>query len=418
MAFARTRTAAKSKREVMSLFSRYIAAELLRPMLAILGSALFALLAERMLRVVDIVIGWRGSLLVIFEMMSYLIPHYIGLALPAALFIAILMTFSRLSRDGEFDAMLGAGAGFWRLQRPLMLISLVLMVINIGVQGYLQPYSRYAYRAAVYALSNVSFQALLRENDFVTLQDTTYTVDTLAPDHNSFTGVFLANLRENGDLMVITAEKGQVVPASMDKPVTLQLQNGLQQLLPSGFINDTANGAAPTVLRFRNFSTDLQGNDTSFRPRGMDEREYTLPELVDAKPNPAEGIMPWEITAELHIRLVRIASTLILPLIATPLAIGRRRAQRSYGFILGIILLLAFNQLTEFGKSMADNNKVSVAVGLWLPFFAFLILGIYLTWRKSVRVPSGGGSNWLDRLLDGALAAIRRLLPASREASP
>ncbi|WP_088559907.1 LptF/LptG family permease [Arboricoccus pini] len=402
----------------MSLFSRYIAAELLRPMLAILGSALFALLAERMLRVVDIVIGWRGSLLVIFEMMSYLIPHYIGLALPAALFIAILMTFSRLSRDGEFDAMLGAGAGFWRLQRPLMLISLVLMVINIGVQGYLQPYSRYAYRAAVYALSNVSFQALLRENDFVTLQDTTYTVDTLAPDHNSFTGVFLANLRENGDLMVITAEKGQVVPASMDKPVTLQLQNGLQQLLPSGFINDTANGAAPTVLRFRNFSTDLQGNDTSFRPRGMDEREYTLPELVDAKPNPAEGIMPWEITAELHIRLVRIASTLILPLIATPLAIGRRRAQRSYGFILGIILLLAFNQLTEFGKSMADNNKVSVAVGLWLPFFAFLILGIYLTWRKSVRVPSGGGSNWLDRLLDGALAAIRRLLPASREASP
>lgn len=402
----------------MSLFSRYIAAQLLRPMIAIVLSALFALLAERMLRVVDIVIGWRGSLLVIFEMMSYLIPHYIGLALPAALFISILMTFGRLSRDGEFDAMLGSGAGFWRLLRPLMAISLVLMLVNIFVQGYLQPYSRYAYRAAVYALTNVSFQALLQEDEFVTLQDTTYTVDTLSPDHNSFTGVFLASTRPDGSLLLITSEKGQVVPASLSKPVTLDLQNGLQQQLSKSFLDAAPNASGGTVLRFRNFSSDLRGNQTQLEPRGIDEREYTLPELLTRAPPPGSDIDPWEIRAEFNIRLVRIASTLILPLIATPLAIGRRRAQRSYGFLAGIVLLLLFNQVTEFGKSLADNNKVGVAAGLWVPFALFVVLGLYLTWRKASRVPTGGGATWLDRLIDGSVDAIARLLPGRREARP
>src|SRR3954467_8719266 len=114
----------------MSIYSRYLLAQIARPMITTILVALIALLAERTLRVIDLVIGWRGSLLVIFEMLGYLIPHYMGLALPAALFIAILLTVGRLSRDGELDAMLASGAGFVALLRPLLLSGLVITCLN------------------------------------------------------------------------------------------------------------------------------------------------------------------------------------------------------------------------------------------------------------------------------------------------
>ena len=125
--------------------------------------ALIALLAERTLRVIDLVVGWRGSLFVVFEMLGYLIPHYMGLALPVAFFLGILLTFSRLSREGELAAIYASGAGLPQLLRPILVAALVLAVIVALLVSVLQPYARYAYRAATYALTNASFTTLLQE---------------------------------------------------------------------------------------------------------------------------------------------------------------------------------------------------------------------------------------------------------------
>ena len=62
----------------MSIYSRYLLAQIARPMITTILVALIALLAERTLRVIDLVVGWRGSLFVVFEMLGYLIPHYMG----------------------------------------------------------------------------------------------------------------------------------------------------------------------------------------------------------------------------------------------------------------------------------------------------------------------------------------------------
>src|SRR4051794_4080162 len=145
----------------MSVLSRYVLAQVGRPMVATLVVALLVMLAERMLHVVDLVIGWRGSLLVVFEMLGFLVPHYMGLALPAAFFIGILIVVGRLSREGELDAMNAAGSGLPQLTRPLVGASVILIVLNLILVGYLQPYSRYAYRAAMQAVMNASFLTLL-----------------------------------------------------------------------------------------------------------------------------------------------------------------------------------------------------------------------------------------------------------------
>ena len=166
----------------MSIYSRYLLAQIARPMITTILVALIALLAERTLRVIDLVVGWRGSLFVVFEMLGYLIPHYMGLALPVAFFLGILLTFSRLSREGELAAMYASGAGLPQLLRPILVAALALAVAVALLVSLLQPYARYAYRAATYALTNASFTTLLQSGLFTTLGDTTYMVEHISDD--------------------------------------------------------------------------------------------------------------------------------------------------------------------------------------------------------------------------------------------
>jgi lipopolysaccharide export system permease protein len=394
---------------MMSTLSRYVLQQVGRPMLATLLVAMLVLLAERMLRVVDLVIGWRGSLLVIFEMLGYLVPHYMGLALPAAFFIGILMVVARLSREGELDAMMAAGSGLPQLVRPLLAAAVVLVVINVILVGFLQPYSRFAYRAAAQAVTNASFLTLLREGVFTSLGRTTAMVTRISDDKDSFAGIFIFTSAENGDEVAITAAAGSVASTGATAPIAISLSRGVQQAVPARL---DERGAPPdsVTLRFGAFTTSVSDRRQGrLAPRGESERELTLTELFAARNAPPPHIDPWEIEAELGGRLVRSLSIPLLPLLAVPLAVGRRRTHRSYGLAIGLAVLIAYNQVLAAGERLVDNNEIAVALGLWLPFALFAALCLWLYLRNAHRVPRHAGESRLDAALDRLGVVMRRI---------
>ncbi|MFL5332629.1 MAG: LptF/LptG family permease [Geminicoccaceae bacterium] len=394
----------------MAIYSRYLLAQIARPMITAILVALIALLAERTLRVIDLVVGWRGSLFIVFEMLGYLIPHYMGLALPVAFFLGILLTFSRLSREGELAAIYASGAGLPQLLRPILLASGALAISVALLVSLLQPYARYAYRAATYALTNASFTSLLQDGLFTTLGDTTYMVEKISDDKSQMKRVFLYQGGEQRDSVTITAAKGQTERAGPTEPIVLKLQDGLQQLVPHRDAADAGQSSGEVVIRFREFETKLANPEADFRPRGEDEREMTLLELWAAMGNPPAGVDPWEIESELVGRLVRILSLPVLPLMAIPLAIDRVRGQRSYGLVMGLAMLIAFHQILQVGEALADNNEIPTWLALWVPFGVFTLVSVIMFLRAATRVPDPRFGIWLDQQFD----QLGRLLPRRR----
>lgn len=388
----------------MSIYSRYLIGQVARPMITTIMVALVALLAERTLRVVDLVVGWRGSLFVVFEMLGYLVPHYMGLALPVSFFLGILLTFGRLSREGELAAIHASGVGLWQLLRPLLGAAMVLMVATALLVSFLQPYGRYAYRAAAYALTNASFATLLQNGLFTTLGDTTYMVENISDDHSQLSKVFLNRGLPGQESTTVTATSGQVARTGPMSPVELTLQDGLQQLVPAEKGAGTAN---EIVLRFRNFETSFGNADDSFRPRGDNEREMTLTELWEQRNNPPPGVDSWELYSELNGRLVRILALPVLPFLAIPLAITPVRGQRSYGLVIGLAILIAFHQLLQVGEALADNNAAPSWLTLWVPYGVFTLGSFLLFRRAAARVPDPRLTYWLDRQLE----RLGRLIP-------
>ena len=128
--------------------------------------------------------------------------------------------------------------------------------------------------------------------------------------------------------------------------------------------------ARRSTLTFDNLSWPVVTDaEAGFRPRGRDQRELTLRRALDlagerhrASPSAAE------IAAELHARLVLIATVPLLPLLAAPLALaGGQRRQRS-GIVIGLLILVVYYEALSFGEALAKRELLAPWLGLWLPF--------------------------------------------------
>jgi lipopolysaccharide export system permease protein len=126
----------------MRTFDRYILSQIFPSLGMTLMVALLILLVERLLRVLDLVLGNSGPLHYVARMLAYLAPHYLGIALPFAFFLAILLTFNRLSRESEFDAFLSAGIGLHQIIRPLLYVTFAVLAIVAVTFNYLQPHAQ------------------------------------------------------------------------------------------------------------------------------------------------------------------------------------------------------------------------------------------------------------------------------------
>src|SRR3546814_3446132 len=73
-----------------------------------LGISLCALLLERLLRLFNLLAETGSPFGVVLELAANLVPHYLGLALPAGFFIAVFVSVARLSEENELDAMLAS----------------------------------------------------------------------------------------------------------------------------------------------------------------------------------------------------------------------------------------------------------------------------------------------------------------------
>ena len=62
------------------------------------------MLLEKLVHVLDLVVNKGGPFVLLLEILADLIPPYLGLALPASLFAAVLLTAIRLSGGSELEA--------------------------------------------------------------------------------------------------------------------------------------------------------------------------------------------------------------------------------------------------------------------------------------------------------------------------
>jgi lipopolysaccharide export system permease protein len=398
---------------LLPIADRYVLKQVTAPLLTAMTIGLLVLLAERMVRLLDVTLGKKNSFAVVFELLAYLVPHYLGLALPAAMFLGLLFGFNKMSRDSEIDAFLAGGIPLHRLMRPVALLAVLLALVSLFVFGWLQPHTRYAYRAVIFTVKNVEVFYLAEEGVFMQAGDRTFILDKLSRRDNAFERIFLFEDRGRDGSETITAAGGSLIEVPSDPRPVLRLEGAHRLKLDTLPRFGEATTPPPGLVgTFDRVDTPLgRVSNKAFRQRGEDQRELTLPELVSAVSEPPADIPPAAIGSELHKRLVSVATIIVLPFLALPFAIGRRRGQRAYRFGIALVILVAYHEVIEQGALIARLQDVSPFLALWLPFG---LLAAFAFWRFHAicfRVEPDRLEPAVERL-SGAIAKARAALVA------
>jgi lipopolysaccharide export system permease protein len=403
----------------LRVVDRYVLRQVATPLLTAMAIGLLVLMADRMVRLLEVTLGKKNSFAVVFELLGYLIPHYLGLALPAAMFLGLLFGFNKMSKDSEIDAFLAAGIGLHRLVRPVIVLSVVLAVAALGIFGWMQPHGRYAYRAVMFNVKNVEVFYLAEEGAFMQAGRRTFILDELSRSTNSFQRIFLFEDGGVSGSETVTAARGALIQVPDDPRPVLRLEDGYRlQIGDWPQFGTEAEPPVGTVATFRTTDTPLgRVSSKLYRPRGDDQRELTLPELAAALVDPPASMSLPALRAEFHKRLVSIASILVLPFLALPFAIGRRRGQRAYRFGIAMVILIGYHEIIEQGALMTRLAGVSPWLTIWLPFTA---LSAFAAWRfrATCFLVNPDGMEWLVERLAGWMAGARARLGAWWKAAP
>ena len=365
---------------VISIASRYVLKQTLKPLATAMAIGLLVLLADRLVRLLDTTLDKQNSFAVVFELLAYLVPHYLGLAIPAALFLGLLFGFNKLSKDSELDAFMAAGFGLHRLARPVLILSGFIAIASLAIFGWLQPHTRYAYRALIHNVSNVEVFYLAEAGVFMRAGSRTFIIDSIARGSGEIRGMFLYDDRGIDGAETVTAAEARLIRVPGERRPVLKLSNGHRLTLPP-----IAKGGEPPLPKqvgnFAEATTPLgRADEQPFRGRGADRREMTLPELYARKDIAAEDRNA--VRSEFHKRIVNMLTPIIMPLLAVPFAIGRRRSASGVRFGIALVLLIVLHEAIEQGSILAEAGLASPFVALWAPFLAataFAALNFYRT---------------------------------------
>jgi lipopolysaccharide export system permease protein len=349
------------------------------PLAGALIIGLLMLLADRMVRLLDTTLGKKNSFSVVFEMLAYLVPHYLGTALPAALFLGLLLGFGKMSANSETDAFMASGIGLNRMARPVILMGVAISLMSLVIMGWLQPYARYAYRSVVFDVQNVEVFYLAEEGVFMQAGDRTFIIDKLNRSTNAFDHVFIYENKGDKGADTVTASRGRLLESPAGQRPTLHLEDGHRLTFKAPPDVNAKDPAIGEATEFALADTPLgRISKDIFRPRGEDERELTLPELFTALDNPPPKANVNDVKSELAERLVTAVSILILPYLAIPFAVGNRRSARGFRTGVALVLIVVYNEIIHQGASLSNHGIASPLFTMWLPC---LLLALFAGWR-------------------------------------
>ncbi len=394
---------------MLALVDRYLARNIAVPLIGTLVLAAMLLVLEKMLRLFDFVITAGGPVSVVWKMLANLLPEYFSLGIPIGLLLGILLAFRKLALSSELDAMRGIGVGYSRLLKVPYMFAAGLLLVNIAIVGWVDPFARYRYEGLRFELKSGALGASIKVGEFNEFgKRMTLRIDRSEDNGTRLLGIFTSLDDKSGTRIAATAAEGQFL--STDDPDTI-----IFRLKDGRLVQDDPSFATPRTLSFESYDLpiNLPAIDP-FRGRGNQEKELVLPELAARAYGGAAASREGQLAARanLHFRLVEVVMMLMLPLLAISLAIPPKRSSSSLGIFVGIVMVVTYHKINQYAESAGSQGRMIPELALWLPFLAFVVLILWM-YHVIAHRPGGQPIGALEAAFAKIGKLVRRLLPRS-----
>jgi len=319
----------------MNSYTRYVLRQLFAGMLLVSAGLTCIIWLSQSLRFVEMIVNRGLSAGTFVYMTMLLLPNFLTVILPIALFTVIVFTYSKMVTDRELVVMRAAGVGQFGLSKPALIITFLTLIFGYILNLYLLPESYRAFRLLQWEIRNTYSHVLLKEGSFNAISgDVTVYVRERAPD-GQLLGILVHDERDETAPVTLMAERGALVDTG--KKPRVVMYNGNRQTVGAN--------AKLSILYFDRYVFEVPTSTESISERFREPRERSMSELIHLED--AEGVTErdWgKYKVELHKRFVS-------PLMGV-------------GYAMVGLACLLYGPITRRSQTMRIVTAVSIMIAL------------------------------------------------------
>jgi lipopolysaccharide export system permease protein len=303
-----------------------------------------------------------------------LLPNFLSIILPIALFTVVVFTYNRLAADRELVILRVAGLSQAAIARPALILAGAVVVAGYALNLYLVPESYRMFRELQWEVRYGYSHILLREGAFNNVSDgvTVYVRERSAD--GQLVGIMVHDARDKDNEYTWLAERGAMVESDGGSRVIMF--NGSRQSVDK-------KTHQLSILYFDRSTYDMKPNQARGEIRFREARERRLEELLNLEE--AEHVSPQDVgkfTVEAHKRLASPLFALGYALVGLACLISGAITRRSQAgrIMLAVILVFGLQGLT-----LALENFTAKSLGLVPLIYVNAILPILFGYYFMVR---------------------------------
>jgi lipopolysaccharide export system permease protein len=356
---------------------RYIFFETLPAFLMGLVIFISILLMLQALRLTEFVLVHGVSMSVIGQIMLSLSLSFLPVILPMSTLFSVLLTYNRLSNDSEIVAMKSFGLSMATLTIPAIILAIAATLMSAQTSFYLGPWGNRKFELVIADLGRQKAAAAIKEGVF---SESFFDMVIYANKVDSRAGllkdVFIYDERDPKAPVTIIAKTGNII-----QEVKKTGQSGLLRL-NNGNIHRTNENTYTKVdfdAYYINLFSAFDKAEADKTPPSMtiDDLSRTL---KDPKLDTKERR---KLELEYHRRWSMSAACMIFALLGVGLGtVSNRRSSKGGGFVICLVLLVAYWVCYAGADSMAQSGTISPALSLWGINAIFLLFAAKILQRS------------------------------------
>src|SRR5262245_43948568 len=385
------------------LLDRYLIREILLPFCLWLLLLTFVLIMPPILLNAEQLIAKGVAWPIVLRVLVTLIPQALGITIPMALLLGILIGLGRLSADREFVALQACGVSLFRVMRPIVGLSLVSMAATAYVMIVALPNANQTFRTITFNVIASKAESDIKPRVFFDQFPNRVLYVRDVPPSGGWRDVFLADATRSGETTAYFAREGRLIVDRQKQRVELLLAQGTrhttftdkpEEYEGSSFDRLVLNMDADTVFP----RTQLMKGDN----------EKTIAELrATVAENAKNGAPTGSQYFTIHQKFSIPTACLVLALIGVALGVSNRKDGKLAGFVVGIGVIFVYYVLLWTSRAGAISGQLWPAFAPWIPNIVLGIVGIGLViWRA-------GSADQPIRISLPALGRTRRVAASS-----
>ncbi|MCB1704327.1 MAG: LPS export ABC transporter permease LptF [Halioglobus sp.] len=352
------------------IIDRHISWEILRPFITGLGLLVLVFIGFSAASQLSLAAEGKLDMLTAFKLVGLNTLITLEILLPSAFFFSVLSAIGRLYRDSEMRAFYAAGVSRARILEAVFKLALLVALFTglISIMG--RPW---AFRTSYALESQAAAQFDLKKmtaNEFVNMGGSDYTFIATGVDIDTglHSGVFLLkNYDKEARTEIIVAETAAMPTLNPNQASQATFYNGYNYLLDRRERRDL-------TLEFGELVVHLPNEEAEEKYRRKAETTLTLSQSSDPK-DIAE--YQWRITTPL--------ATILLALIAVPLARSAPRESRFRNFSIALLSYIALFAMVSVLRTFIEQGKLGAIPGLWTAYALQAVLLVILVTQPRLK---------------------------------